>query len=246
MTGDERWFVYVHVDREAYQKLLALRLTNNDAFRKNASLCEGTVMAAYNLDTGEHRTLFRINYPIHHIHPYGDRGLAFSHIPGDLYGMGYARVDRTGYSIPRPQDASGGKIIHHVPTAAGIAYELNFRDDGSWAGIMEPESGRICEFPVLPSTNHTGVDPLGRLFFYQVGKETIQVMKTFDSAGNHEWISLFDDWPTFGKGQKTHFHPRLLPGRRWLQMVGGDPQTQTNHIFLVDMSDFDMTSGLHI
>ncbi|MFW5923781.1 MAG: hypothetical protein ACOCSQ_05310 [Planctomycetota bacterium] len=140
VTGDEQWFVYVHVDRARYEHLLELRLQEGSAFRANAQTCTGTVMAAYRLDTGEHREIFRINYPVHHVHPYGRRNIAFSHIPGDIYGMGYASVDQKDYSIPRPQDVAGGKIIHHVPTANGIAYEVRFRSDGMWAGICEPDT----------------------------------------------------------------------------------------------------------
>jgi hypothetical protein len=241
VTGDERWFVYVHVDRTAYERLLELRLERDGAFRENAGICRGTAMAAYNLDTGEHRVLFRIDYPVHHVHGYGARSLCFSHIPGDVYGMGFASLDGRGYSIPRPQDEHGGRIIHHVPTAAGTAYELKGRQ---MAGICDPQTGHRCEFPVLPGTNHTGVDPLGRLFFYQVGGDRIQVMKRYEAGGEHEWLDLFGSWPTHGEGQKAHFHPRLVLGRRWLQMVAGDPRTRTNHIFLIDVSDLDRTENM--
>ncbi len=243
ITGDEQWFVYVHVDRAAYERLLAMRHEDPGAFRRNAHTCKGTAITAFNLDTGEHRTLFRLDYPVHHVHLYGFRGLAFSHIPGDLHGMGFTSVDKQYYSIPRPQDEHGGKIIHHVPTAAGIAYEVRGREEDGWAGICDPHTGERQEFPVLPGTNHTGLDPLGRLFFFQVGKDRIQVMTAYDPRGEHQWLDLFGSWPTFGQGQKAHFHPRLLPGRQWLQMVGGAPATETNHIFLVDVSDLDKTDN---
>jgi hypothetical protein len=244
ITEDERWFVYVHVDRVAYERLLEMRLENGRAFREQAHTCRRTILAAFHLDTGEHRTLFAIDYPVHHVHPFGRRSVAFSHIPGDLYGMGVASVDRAGYSIPRPQDELGGKIIHHVPTAAGIAYEVVFRPDGSRVGICDPHTGRRLEWAGCPGTNHTGQDPLGRLFFYQVGPDAIGVMRRFDPDGQHDWEDLFGSWKTFGQGQKTHFHPRLVLGRRWMQLVAGDKRTQTNHIFLVDVADLDRTEGL--
>ncbi len=244
VTGDGRWFVYVHVDRERYEHLLELRLEEDGAFRRNARTCTGTVMAAYNLDTGEHREVFRINYPVHHVHPYGRHNIAFSHIPGDVHGMGYASVEGRGYCVPRPQDEHGGKIIHHVPTRAGIAYEVRFRSDGMRAGICDPDTGRRFEFPVPDGVNHTGVDPLGRLFFFQVGSDRIQVMRRYDASGNHDWLDLFGAWPTYGDGQKQHLHPRLTPGRRWMQIVAGDISTGTNHIFLIDVSDLDRTDGM--
>lgn len=241
VTGDERWFVYVHVDREKYERLMELRLERAGAFREKAHTCTATVMAAFNLDTGEHREVFRINYPVHHVHPYGRRNIAFSHIPGDIYGMGYASVEGHGYCVPRPQDHAGGKIIHHVPTRTGIAYEVRFRSDGMRAGICDPDSGQRCEFPVPHGVNHTGIDPLGRLFFYQVGQNRIQIMREYDKSGDHRWTDLFGAWHSYGDGQKAHFHPRLVLGRRWMQIVAGDPASETNHIYLVEVADLDRT-----
>jgi hypothetical protein len=65
-------------------------------------------------------------------------------------------------------------------------------------------------------------------------------LKSFD--GNRtDWQVLSGDWPTFGSGQKAHFHPRLTPDRQWIAMVAGDPATQTNQIFLLDASDLGDT-----
>lgn len=237
VTGDDRWFIYVHVDRRAYERLLAMREADGAAFRRNAAICEATVIAAYNLDTAEHRTVLTIDYPVHHVHAYGREHIAFSHIPGDVHGMGFMSIHDSDYRVPRPADEAGGKIVHHVPTARGIAYEVNFRPDGAWAGLMDPHTGRRREWPVLPGTNHTGVDPAGTLFFYQVGADRIEVMRRFDAGGDHDWQDLFGAWPSYGRGQKAHFHPRLVLGRRWMQLVAGDPRTGTNHIFLVDVGD---------
>ena len=87
-TGDEQWLVYVDTDRASFKQWL-----DEGRDRERASMCRGTAMRALHLDTGEHRTLFRIDYPVHHVHPVGPRGLAFSHVPGDLLGMGLAHVD---------------------------------------------------------------------------------------------------------------------------------------------------------
>jgi hypothetical protein len=55
---------------------------------------------------------------------------------------------------------------------------------------------------------------------------------------------LVGNWPTYGGGQKAHFHPRLTPDRRWILLTAGDPRTQTNHLFLLDVSDLADTEGI--
>lgn len=244
VTGNGKWFVYVHVDREAYERLLEMRLERGGAFRENAHICKDTVMAAYNLETGEHRTVLKLDYPVHHVHPYGESNLAFSHIPDDTYGMGYTGIDADGYTVPRPVDDKGGKIIHHVPTDRGIAYEVRFRPDGMQVGIIDPDTGKRLEWQAAAGTNHTGVDPAGKLFFYHAGGNRIQVMRRYDPDGNHNYQDLVGAWRTYGKGQKSHFHPRMVRDRQWLMMTGGDPDSRTNHIFLVDVSDLDETKGM--
>ena len=231
-TGDERWFVYVDVDRNAFQTWL-----ERGRKREEAGMCEGTAVRAHNVDTGERRVLFYINYPVHHVHPVGEREIAFSHIPGDLLGMGLASLDRPGYRIPRPRDERDARIIHHVPTRRGIAYELSPADGARGAGMLDPESGQTFEFPVPGDVNHTGLDPEGRVFFYQRKRDRLQAIRRFDSDGEHEWQDLIGSWATYGRGQKAHFHPRFVLNGKWMQMVAGDPETETNHIFLVDVAD---------
>ena len=238
-TGDEAWFVYVDVDRDAFFSWL-----ERGRDREEAGMCKGTAVRAFHMDTGEHRTLFYINYPVHHVHPVGDRGIAFSHVPGDLIGMGVASVDRPGYCIPRPRDERNARIIHHVATARGIAYELSPAEGERGAGILNPDTGERLEFPVPGDVNHTGLDPAGGLFFYQRGRDRVQAIRRFDPGGDHEWTDLTGSWRTFGRGQKAHFHPRLVCGGRWMQFVAGDPRTGTNHVFLADVSDLGPTEGV--
>jgi hypothetical protein len=48
---------------------------------------------------------------------------------------------------------------------------------------------------------------------------------------------LTGPWRTYGSGQKSHFHPQLTPDRRWILFTGGDADSETNHLFLLDVSD---------
>jgi len=243
ISGDD-WFVYVHVDRDRYTRLLAERQRDSSLFRKHATMCENSELCAFHLDTGEHRTLLRINYPIHHVHPYGNRHLVFSHVPGHTTGMGLTDIEGGWYSVPRTPDSKGGSIVHHVPTARGIAYELSGRSDGNWSGLCNPLRHEVYEFPILPATTHIGLDPEGLTFFYQTSDNRIEVLVEHDSKGDDRWERLLGPWQTYGTGQKSHMHPRLTDDRGWMQFVAGDPKTKTNHIFLMDVSDLQPTRGI--
>jgi hypothetical protein len=244
VTGNGEWFVYAHVDREAYWRLLEARLLDGAAFRARAHECEATQICAYNLDSGINRVVFRLNYPVHHLHPYRNRYVAFSHIPGDRYGMGFFDVEGSWYSIPRPQDDHGGKIIHHVPTERGIAYEVKHRSDDNWVGFIDPLEDARVEWTVPFQASHTGCDPSGRRFFYHAGDGSIQSLVERQDDGVCRFTPICGRWPIYGKGQKSHYHPRIVLGGGWMQMVAGDPQTETNHVFLVDVERVPLTGGV--
>ncbi len=44
---------------------------------------------------------------------------------------------------------------------------------------------------------------------------------------------------TFGSPycQRSHLHPTLLPDRRHILFTGPDAESETNHLFLLDVSD---------
>lgn len=244
VTGNGEWFVYAHVDRAAYRRLLEARLEDGSAFRARAHECEATQICAYNLETGVNRVVFRLNYPVHHLHPYRNRYVAFSHIPGDRYGMGFFDVEGSWYSIPRPQDERGGKIIHHVPTERGIAYEVKHRKDDNWVGFIDPLQDARVEWTMPFHVSHTGCDPSGERFVYHAGDGSIQALTERRDDGAHRFTPICDRWAVFGEGQKSHYHPRLVLDGAWLQIVAGDPQTETNHVFLIDVHDVPPTSGV--
>ena len=85
---------------------------------------------------------------------------------------------------------------------------------------------------------HTGWDPEGRLWFWEdtaSGHRLVHLKRLGESGG--EFVDLTCPWPTYGGGQKSHFHPQLTPDRRWILFTGGDASSETNHIFLLDVSD---------
>ena len=55
---------------------------------------------------------------------------------------------------------------------------------------------------------------------------------------------LTGTWPTYGGGQKPHFHPQLTPDRRWILFTAGDPRSRTTHMFLLDVADLQDSVGI--
>ncbi len=241
VTPDGEWFVYIHHDRALFD-----RMTAGDGVTRHES--RGTVLAAYCLRTGEHRELLRINSPIHHVLPYDDRRLIFCH-PATENGMLLTDIDGGWYTHMRTQDASGGTVCHHLATAAGITYEVLGGDGGLVGGIWDPSTHASREFP-LPDHfgyTHTGYDPAGQCFFYETAGDHghgIHWLVEHDPDGSDEWQPIVNDWPTYGGGQKAHFHPQITPDHRWMLVTAGDQKTETNQIYLVDVADLEPTAGL--
>ena len=243
MSPDGEWLVYIHHDRELFAKVYL------DGKWGSRHLSKGTILAAYNMKTEEHRSLVAINSPIHHVLPFDDDSLIFCH-PATENGMMLTDLKGGWYTHLRTLDDEEGWVCHYVPTRRGIAYEVLGRKDGKvLSGLYNPKSHQRYEFP-LPSNfgyTHTGRDPEGLLWFYEIEKEGVHDLH-FLASHNHkeedEWVRLTGNWPTYGGGQKAHFHPQLTPDRKWILMTGGDGTTETNHIFLLNVSDLNSTKGI--
>lgn len=241
VTPDGEWFVYIHHERDRFD-----RMTAGDGVDRHRS--RGTVLAAYRFATGEHRELVRINSPIHHVLPYDERRLIFCH-PATENGMLLTDIEGGWYTHMRTQDAAGGTVCHHLATDEGIAYEVLGGDAGLLGGIWDPDTHDSREF-ALPDHfgyTHTGWDPAGRRFFYETAGDRghgIHWLVRHDPDGDDEWRTVVADWPTYGGGQKAHFHPQLTPGGRWMLVTAGEPATETNQLFLVDVADLGPTAGL--
>ena len=242
VSPDGEWFFYIHHDRELYDKVYP----GDGSW--NRSLSRGTALAGFNLNSGEHRTLVVINSPIHHVLPYGEGELIFCH-PATENGMLLTDYEGGWYTHERTQDERGGCVCHYVATERGIAYEILDRPDGVWSGIYNPRSHARYEFP-LPREfgyTHTGRDPEGALWFFETEcgeSHELWFLERHNPGSDDVWRKLTGNWPTYGGGQKSHFHPQVAPGREWLLMTGGDSRTESNHLFLLDISDLEATRGI--
>jgi hypothetical protein len=239
-----RWFVYIHHDRDNFQAVY-----NPDGPR-GRHLSRGAALAAYNLATGEHRTLLYINSPIHHVLPYDEQHVVFCH-PTRENGMLLTDLRGGWYTHLRTQDERGGCVCHYNATARGLMYEVLGRPDAVWSGMYNPSTHNRYEFqmPARFGYTHTGSDPDGLLWFYEnhhrpTDQHDLHFLVRHDPGSEDEWLALTGNWPTYGRGQKAHFHPRLTPDRRWILMTSGDPRTLTNHIYLLDVSDLSPTEGI--
>jgi hypothetical protein len=249
VTPDGRWFVYIHADRAQYKGMF-----HDDpdypTYWSRRQQCRDTRLAAFDLETGEHRTLLVISSPIHHVLAYDERHLLFCH-PAAEDGMLLTDVNGGWYTHLRTQDVNGGKICHFVGTSRGATYEVLEGSDGPWGGICDPISRRTYELrlPADFGYVHTGRDPDGLLWFYENEGATIhdlRFLERHDPRSVDTWRALTGDWPAFGDidAQKAHFHPQVVLQRQWLLLTGGDPDSRTNHVFLLDVSDLAPTAGI--
>jgi hypothetical protein len=234
-TPDGQWLVYIHTPRGSQW----------------GRPCQGAAVAAYHFDTGEHRILCRIDSAVFHVTAYDNEHFIVTH-PADHAGMLW--TDLTSGRIEPLRDGDPGvqgHLVHCHATDRGIVYEV---PGVQRSGIYDPFTRRRFEFPFPPHFRyiHTGRDPAGRLFFYENStdwdkfeRHDLHALVGLDHrAGRHEWLRLTGDWPTYGGGQKAHFHPQLTPDRRWILFTGGDPATQTTQMFLLDVSDLRDTAGI--
>ncbi|MFV1968788.1 MAG: TolB family protein, partial [Pirellulaceae bacterium] len=233
-TPDGQWFVYIHTPRGSIW----------------GEPCEGAAVVAYHFDTLEQRTLGTIDSAIFHVTAYDNEHFIVTP-PADHAGM--LITDFTSGKIAPLRDGDPGArgyLIHCQVTSRGIAYEV---PEVRVSGLYDPFTHRRFEFPLHQALKyvHTGRDPEGRLWFYENSSawdsfEThdMWAIQRLDPAKGDSWLRLTGTWPTFGGGQKAHFHPQLTPDRRWILFTGGDPRTRTNHIFLLDISDLEETQGI--
>jgi len=233
-TPDGKWLVYIHTPRGSIW----------------GEPCQGAAVAAYNFDTKQHRTLCRIDSAIFHVTAYDNQHFIVTH-PAEHTGM--LMTDLTsGRIVPLRDGDPGarGHLIHCQVTRRGIAYEV---PDIRASGLYDPFTRRRFEFsfPNQFQYIHTGRDPEGRLWFYENSSgwdkfdvHDIWALVRLDRQNGDRWLRLTGNWPTFGGGQKAHFHPQLTPDRKWILLTGGDPSTRTNHIFLLDVSDLKDSQGI--
>ncbi len=233
-TPDGQWLVYIHTPRGSIW----------------GEPCQGAAVVAYNFDTKEQRTLCHIDSAVFHVTAYDNEHFIVTH-PADHSGMLLTDLHSGRMELLRDGDPGvRGHLIHCHATSRGISYEV---PEVQISGLYDPLTRRRFEFPFPDYFQyiHTGRDPEGRLWFYENSSgwdkfdvHDLHALVSLDRQAGNRWLRLTGTWPTFGGGQKAHFHPQLTPDRKWILMTGGDPTTQTNHMFLLDASDLQDSEGI--
>lgn len=235
VTPDGEWLVYIHTPRGSVW----------------GKPCEGAEVVAYHFDSREQRTLCRIDSAVFHVTAYDNRHFIVTH-PAEHPGM--LLTDLTsGRIVPLRDDDPGvqGHLIHCQVTRRGVVYEV---PGAHLTGLYDPLTRRRFEFRLSDTLQyvHTGRDPEGRLWFYENSTnwdrfdthDLYALVAVDHRTRQHEWRQLTATWPTYGGGQKAHFHPQLTPDRRWVLFTGGDPRSQTTHMFLLDVADLPDSAGI--
>lgn len=234
-TPDGRWFVYIHVPRGCVW----------------GRPCQGAAVAAYCFDTGEQRELCRIDSAVFHVTAYDNQRFIVTH-PADHPGM--LLTDLTSGTIVPLRDGDPGvrgHLIHCQVTRRGVAYEV---PEARCSGLYDPLTRARFEFPFPDEFQyiHTGRDPEGRLWFYENSTswdkfdvhDLYALVQLDHRTRRHRWQRLTGTWPTYGGGQKAHFHPQLTPDRKWILFTGGDPASHSCHMFLLDATDLHDSEGI--
>lgn len=232
-TPDGNWLVYIHTPRGSTW----------------GKPCQGAAVVAYHFDTGEQRTLCTIDSAVFHVTAYDNQHFVVTHPAGH---SGMLWTDLTSGTIVPLRDGDPGvrgHLVHSQVTSRGVAYEV---PEVQVSGLYDPFTRRRFEFsfPEYIQYVHTGRDPDGRLWFYENSSawdrfevHDMHALLSIDRAKGNQWLKLTGTWPTFGGGQKSHFHPQLTPDRKWIMFNGGDIATGTSHIFLLDVSDLTESEG---
>jgi hypothetical protein len=239
-SPDGRFFFYIHHDA-------ALETLIHATKPHQRYLSVGTELVRYDMDTHTSKLVVRMNSPFHHVQPDGRNHLVFS---SPALEKAPLWTDHEGgwFTQLRTQDEKGRNTIHYFATQRGLHYELDGHDPCK-VGCLSPRTHKRCEFSCPPMSGlHVGADPQGLRFTVDGLEEngrSLYHLVSLSASGDPEWKQLTGPWVLYGKsGQKTHAHPRFTDCGNWIQMVAGDPASQTNHIFLIDAYDVEASKGL--
>lgn len=239
-SPDGRWFAMLTADRASYARLAAEHdWAEHQAWRRKVPVRVELV----DTRTGERRVVAELDFHAHHVLFLDEGRLILNHAPESM-GMYEVRVADGACRALRPADDHGA-ACHQVITDNGIYYESICYQEGpsrNYLGRYDPATDTWAEFPIpYQGYVHTGLDPAGRLWFFEHSGESHELVVVHDpldpARRRFETIRTLPPYPAppQPKGQRHHAHPFLTPDRRWLihtEVVDGTPQ-----IAAVDVGD---------
>ncbi len=238
-----RYFFYISHDAEQMRSLV---IKGRSARREITD----TQLVRYDLDTGEHHLVVRINAFTKHVIPYGERHLVFSydHLPVE-HMLLMTDYDGGWYMALRSPNQPGVNTCHYSSTQRGVQYEAGGGGQ-AYGGMTCPRTHRRVEFKV-PNLKgrHVAAVPSGDCWMTDAVADdesgrVLYTLRELSETGEPTWQLLSGPWPTYGTGQKSHSHPYVTPCRRWVLLLAGDPATESNHLYLMDIRDVPATLGL--
>ncbi len=236
-----RYFFYISKDAAQVERIES----HDRGARRDIT---DTQLVRYDLDTSEHHLVVRINAFTKHVIPYGERHLAFSydHLPVE-HMLLLTDYEGGWYTALRTPNQPGVSTCHYGTTRRGIQYEAGGKGK-AYGGVTCPRTHRRVEFPA-PSLKgrHVVAVPAGDRWMTDGltdGGRVLYTLRELSDCGEPSWQLLSGPWPTYGTGQKSHAHPYVTPCGRWVLLLAGDPATQSNHLYLMDIRDVPASRGL--
>lgn len=233
VSPDGKWFCFAHCDAGQWQSHVTTGPDRTDL--------TGVRLEALRIEAGKTETLVETNNWITHANFYDADKVLFCHaakehaiLLTDLSG-GYYKHLRTM--------RNGLQVCHYQATEKGILYEVITKDDTGRMGICDPETNRCAEYTTPTPVYHIGYDVKGRLWFHSAGN-IIAYFPALATRGTNGSIALTGTVKTYSKGQRSHLHPAMIDNRQGILYTGGDPESETNHLFLLDTTDLSATETL--
>lgn len=234
-SPDGRHLVIPHVDLQQWQQLTAKGTPERHLF-------QGVRLEIIETDSGDSRPMLEINSWITHAE-FLDKNRVIFCYPATDHALLMADLCGQYYVALRPQTMDGLRINHHHATAQGIIYETVSPNPRGVIGRIDPDSFAYEEYFTDHPISHTGRDPEGRLWFVHSYREKPRVehflgwIPKVVKGMDNPVLPLTAGFQLLGKGQKSHPHPTLLPGRNHILFAGPDSDSGTMQLHLLDVSD---------
>lgn len=238
-SPDGERLVFVHADRTWWEEATL----HGPPVRHEA---HGVRLDVVELTTGHSRNLVTMDSWLTHANFYDDERILFANHPTE---PAVLMTDLRGgwYTHLRTQTTDGWVVNHYLATERGIMYETVSPGDFGVIGICDPVTYAYQDFRTDHPIHHVGHDPEGRLWLGDIYRTEPTVQRflawlpRLQPDRLNEFVLLTQGFNTYGRGQRSHLHPVLLPNRQHLLFTGPDHETQTNHIFMLDVSDLPDT-----
>jgi hypothetical protein len=237
-TPNGKLFCYPHFDRAWWESNLPPKPQPERWEPRDSQL------VVLDIATGKQTTLMYVNFWITHTNWYDDNRILFCHTATD-YAVLMTDLRHPGQYENIRTHLADGWPNHYNVTNRGIMYEvLSAAAAGpTVGGIYDPDTRERREYKLAMGTKrlHIGRDPEARLWFFENtldGKPTIFFYPKLEAGKLNRGQPLIGgDYATFSNNQRSHYHPSVTPDRRNILFTGGDARNQTNHLFLLDISD---------